>query len=332
MNILTTKGGLLDLISEEVGCKSGLLLSDHELRSVGEREGIEDLIELTREEDSLLRIRPEEIEDVVVHVRKALGNLPDDSSGMGLMVQRIKDLHHQGANLSPICDAISQVVQSGKYKVIGEEAMEEIIALSGANPLHVLEVLGAIVDMQSRSVVSLFPRMRAALWDGVIPLSNLFEGELVPKDPEVYLDQRFIDYLAANGEDLERMHWRNFERLCGEFFRRQGYEVELGPGTKDGGTDVRVWTDRESKAGPPLLMIQCKRYKSTNLVGVETVKAFWADVHFEKAEGGLLATTSRATKEGRKLSEARQWPLTFAENQEVRQWARSMWRHAPKLR
>jgi hypothetical protein len=32
------------------------------------------------------------------------------------------------------------------------------------------------------------------------------------------------------------------------------------------------------------MLIQCKRYK--DVVGIETVKAFWSDVHFEGAEKG----------------------------------------------
>ncbi len=78
-----------------------------------------------------------------------------------------------------------------------------------------------------------------------LALDKLFSGEHIPGDPTVYLDQRYIDFLAKNGEDFGRIHWRNFERLATEFFRRQGYEVDLGKGTKDGGVDVRVWTDRE---------------------------------------------------------------------------------------
>jgi hypothetical protein len=71
--------------------------------------------------------------------------------------------------------------------------------------------------------------------------------------------------------------------------------VDLGPGTKDGGIDVRVWTDKEAKAGPPIMLIQCKRTKDN--VGIETVKAFWADVQFHKAESGLIATTAAVTRD-----------------------------------
>jgi hypothetical protein len=49
-------------------------------------------------------------------------------------------------------------------------------------------------------------------------LDRLFQGEYIPNDSEVYLDQRYIDYLAKNGEDMGRIHWRNFERLTPEFF------------------------------------------------------------------------------------------------------------------
>jgi restriction system protein len=107
-------------------------------------------------------------------------------------------------------------------------------------------------------------RCRGLLGCWRVALDRLFEGEHIPDDPTAYLDQRYIDYLAKNSEEMGRIHWRNFERL--------GYEVDLGIGTKDGDIDVRVWTDRDSKTGPPLMLIQCKRYK--DVVGIETVKAF----------------------------------------------------------
>ena len=162
-----------------------------------------------------------------------------------------------------------------------------------------------------------------------MPLSGLFQGEHVPSDPEVYLDQRFIDYLVKNSEDLQRIQWRNFERLTAEFFQRCGYEIELGPGTKDGGIDVRVWPSESGKEGPPLLIIQCKRYAEGNDVHVETVKAFWSDVVYENAQHGLIATTSRISPEGIKLSRARAWPLGFVQNKQVQHWVKTMWRHSP---
>ena len=87
--------------------------------------------------------------------------------------------------------------------------------------------------------------------------------------------------------------------------------MDLGTGTKDGGVDVRAWTGKDSKTGPPLMLIHCKRYK--HLVGIETVKAFWSDVHFEGAEKGLIATTSSVSRDSKKLCEVRKWRMNFAE-------------------
>jgi restriction system protein len=316
----------LDLASEEVACSSGVLLTDKNIQTLSVRYDIDELRYLERS-DSETVMRPEEFEDAVLNIRKAIGNLPDAKMGQFIMFDAVRALHQEGGDAKRIGEAYLAVSESGKYARIGKEAIEEIIAISGQEPLHVLKFLEAFGEMRRREMNFLYRRVREKAWDGAVSLDRLFEGEHIPDDPTVYLDQRYIDYLAANGEEMGHIHWRNFERLTTEFFRRQGYEVDLGKGTKDGGVDVRVWTDEDSKAGPPLMLIQCKRYK--DVVGIETVKAFWSDVHFEGAEKGLIATTSSVSRDSKRLCEARKWPMSFAEAAEIQKWARSMWRYAP---
>lgn len=197
----------------------------------------------------------------------------------------------------------------------------------------VLTALQVLADGQDRSAVVL----RAALLrDGfrqgesaaaALSLSDLFQSESIPNDPEAYLDQRFVDYLAARSNELPQMHWRNFERLAAEYFTRLGYEVTLGPGSKDGGVDMRVWPSGSQRLGPPLLIVQCKRYAEERLVQLEHVKAFWADVQFANAERGFIATTARVSPEGKRIASARGYPLDFAEASDVSKWVRTMWRH-----
>jgi len=275
-------------------------------------------------------MRPEEFEDAVLNIRTAIGNLPDSKMGQFVMLDAVRALYEEGGDAIKIAEAYLAVSESGKYTSVGKGAIEEIIAISGQDPLHVLNFLKAVGEMQRRKMNFLYGRVRQKAWDGAVSLDRLFEGEHVPDDPTVYLDQRYIDYLARNGEEMGRIHWRNFERLTTEFFRRQGYEVDLGKGTRDGGVDVRVWTDKDSKTGPPLMLIQCKRYR--DVVGIETVKAFWSDVHFEGAEKGLIANTSSVSRDSKKLCEVRKWPMSFAEAAEIQKWARTMWRHAPAIR
>ncbi len=121
------------------------------------------------------------------------------------------------------------------------------------------------------------------------------------------------------------MHWRNFERFCAEYFRKLNYVVELGPGSKDGGIDIRAYDS--SNAVKPTIVIQCKRHNETHKVEIEVVKAFFADVLFENAKHGIIITTSYIERGGKTISSARNYPLSFIEHDEVKKIAGSMWRY-----
>ncbi|MBI3219872.1 MAG: hypothetical protein HYZ44_10195 [Bacteroidetes bacterium] len=68
-------------------------------------------------------------------------------------------------------------------------------------------------------------------------------------------------------------------------------------------------------------------YKKENKIDIPTVKAFYADVKFEQAKHGLIATTSFISDGGKKIVSARNYPLSFAENEDVKNWASAMWRY-----
>ena len=327
--IRASQGYFLDLASEEVACSSGVLLTDKNLKTISVRYEIDELRDLERGEHETV-IRPEDFEDAILNIRVAIGDLPDTKMAQFVLGDACMALEKEGVDSKKLLDAYVAISDSGKYTSLTEQAIEEMISLSGVKLLHVLEFLRAVGEMQRRKLNFLYGRVRRKEWDGAVKLDQLFQGEHVPNDPQVYLDQRYIDYLAKNSEEMSKIHWRNFERLTTEFFRRQGYEVDLGVGTKDGGVDVRVWTDQKSKSGPPLMLIQCKRYKG--VVGIETVKALWADVHFEGAERGLIATTSSVSRDSKRMCDVRKWPMSFAEAEQVEQWARTMWRNAPRIK
>jgi len=77
----------------------------------------------------------------------------------------------------------------------------------------------------------------------VTRLEDLFTIEIFPKNKNTFIDQKFLDYLAVNGHEIENIHWRNFEKLIAEFFNKQGFKVVLGPGSNDGGVDIRVFNE-----------------------------------------------------------------------------------------
>ena len=191
-------------------------------------------------------------------------------------MQLWKDMEERGVDPHPLLDALKQATSSGQNLLTVKSLVDEIAARCSIERPFVDRFAAAISDTLDRSVRWFQVEEVNTSW--AIPLGALFNAENIPPDPDTYLDQRYIDFLAKNSEDLHRIHWRNFERLTAEFFRVKGFRVELGPGGDDGGIDIRVWNEGADKSGPPLLVIQCKRYKDTNDVEIETVKAFWTDV------------------------------------------------------
>ena len=58
-------------------------------------------------------------------------------------------------------------------------------------------------------------------------------------------------------ESVRRLSWQEFERLLGEFYRRQGYEVrQRGGPVADGGADL------ELHKGDEKLLVQAKHWKT----------------------------------------------------------------------
>jgi len=182
-----------------------------------------------------------------------------------------------------------------------------------------------IADYQRRSILDLMFRTERTAWDGCIPLKELFQlshlGGAVDAgtDSGPLIDQRFIDYLQAQPDDLSAMHWRQFEYLVGEFFRRNGYDITITPPSGDGGIDVRA-VRASGTIGPELVLIQAKRLGSERSVGIETVKALWSDVNEAAATRGVVATTSTLAPGARAYCQARHYRLTPAERPMVEKW------------
>lgn len=79
--------------------------------------------------------------------------------------------------------------------------------------------------------------------------------------PYAYLRQ------YANLDKLQKMDWGEFEELVKKIFEIKGYQVQrIGGNGADGGIDLIATKNNISE------MIQCKRYKDGNNVGVKVVR------------------------------------------------------------
>ncbi|WP_415267809.1 restriction endonuclease [Acidovorax sacchari] len=113
--------------------------------------------------------------------------------------------------------------------------------------------------------------------------------------------RRLIDTACRStaADALHGMDWKEFERLVGEGFRRQGYLVaETGGGGADGGVDLVL-----GKAGEKFL-VQCKQWKAFK-VGVTVVRELYGVMAARGAAGGFVVTSGSFTQEATEFASGR---------------------------
>lgn len=98
-------------------------------------------------------------------------------------------------------------------------------------------------------------------------------------------------------ESIRAMSWQEFELLCGEAYRRQGFAVtENGGGGADGGIDLILRRNGER------WLVQCKRWRDIK-VGVKEIRELFGIVAAEGADRGVFITCSGYTQEARAFAE-----------------------------
>ncbi len=113
--------------------------------------------------------------------------------------------------------------------------------------------------------------------------------------------QALVANVSANptADALQGMSWQAFERLVGEIFRQQGFQVlETGGGGPDGGVDLVLRRDGETH------LVQCKQWRAFR-VGVDVVRAHYGVMAARGASGGFVVTSGRFTDEARAFAEGR---------------------------
>ncbi|TAJ37703.1 MAG: restriction endonuclease [Brevundimonas sp.] len=164
--------------------------------------------------------------------------------------------------------------------------------------------------------------IRDALYPDEVALSDLFHSERLPAEEEVFFDQRFINYLARNPDQLGTINWRQFEGLTGEWFSREGYNVDIGPGRNDDGVDVRMSRTSADGQGPETVLVQCKREKGK--IQKVVVKGLYADILNANATSGLVVTTSSLSPGAQKVINARGYPIQGIDRTIVGKWIQDM--------
>jgi restriction system protein len=313
-------------LSETVGYKSGLALDSDRLRELVDAVGYGDY--WPDDPDAWYRIRAEEYEELFAGVLGRLGAGPPRRIFSPLIdvFHRAKGDPEERALFDVIAPLYTKFLQASVTEARpGQEKIDPRPFLSEAEKhgaggvrmaIELLELTNAHLEQ------SPWGGIRRVEWVDVRELDDLFRSENLETAHGEYFDQRFVDFLAANFDDVDEINWRQFEGLAAEFFAREGFAVQLGPGRADGGIDIRLWPDDESRGLPPTVLVQCKRQQRR--IANTVVKALWADVKHEGAEAGLVVTTSSFSPSARKVRTARGYPVGEADRGTLRTWIAAM--------
>lgn len=104
----------------------------------------------------------------------------------------------------------------------------------------------------------------------------------------------------------------HFEEVCLRLVREMGFDAQITEITGDGGIDIVAMSTKPIFAGK--YVIQCKAWKQS--IGEPVVRDLYGVVHSERANKGILITTSTYTKSA--LAFARDKPLELIDGPQLR--------------
>ena len=155
---------------------------------------------------------------------------------------------------------------------------------------------------------------------------NLFKGKGI--DAEIITRKvviketnrltRIILDIYKNNSILLTVSPREFEEIIAELLHSQGFVVDLTKQTRDNGYDILALKRIQGHV-PLKFLVECKRYTSIK-IGISVIREFKEVVESERANRGIIVTSSYLTKEAkRKINEARSL-LDFKERDQVIDW------------
>ncbi len=314
-------------LAEIVGFKSGVALSLTRLRRILRQDG-PGAYAWPKSLESEVRVRFEDFQDTVFKILFALGATDQrnpEEHAMGLLLRWSHDGDpHRRALTSDLMQIHWEVTKASALSRPGEPIdatpiLEQMARRHGRDGFDIAkEFVDACIQLADASP---WGPQRGVEWRDAVSLDELFQREHVAPEHAKYFDLRFTNYLHRNFEDIDKIHWRQFERLAAEFLSQAGFNVELGPGRNDDGIDVRASLD--APGGKMLtVLVQCKRQGDN--VGRCVVKELWAEVEWAQRSNadtcGLVVTTSRLTSGARNLVATRGYPIAEADRPTVKEW------------
>lgn len=183
-----------------------------------------------------------------------------------------------------------------------------------------LEKLGYWYERNDGVSAHIYPADESPLFQSFLDYSHWqwVCGLVKPDISDVYDD--LYSHFAERPEDLHRLDPRKFEVLLSKIFQNRGFESELGPGSGDGGIDLRLL--QRDPMGDILTVVQAKRYAAHRKIQLGPVQALHGAADVENAQRSLFVTTSEYLPSARSFAGRTRIPMELATSKDVRDWCR----------
>lgn len=188
--------------------------------------------------------------------------------------------------------------------------------------INAFEKINALTQLSPAELKMAFdvPNLAAVDYDLLIEES---EAESVVVVDESKKLQQIITDIYKDGSHLYKLQPREFEELIAELLLQQGYKVELTKQTRDNGYDILAILHLGYGHTPLKFLVECKRYSQHRGVGIEIVRSFKEVIDTEKANRGIIVTSSYFTSEAIKKKEQIPYVLDYRDKDDVMDWVRN---------
>lgn len=128
-----------------------------------------------------------------------------------------------------------------------------------------------------------------------------------------------LEKLRTQPITIHDLHWRQLEEIVAELLAQEGYEVTLGPGSKDGGRDI-VAAKHLPYLGQVLSVWQAKKMAPHNKVGLNVIRLLDYTRFSNNASKGVIVTTTSLTRDALDLINQKPNLLYKVEGKELHDW------------
>ena len=127
-----------------------------------------------------------------------------------------------------------------------------------------------------------------------------------------------VETIRKKPSEVYNLPPRKFEELIATLLDDFGWDVHLTPATRDGGRDILAYLNTE--LGRILCLVEAKRYMADRPVGVEVLRNLYGTLCHEKANSGLLVTTSYFSPDAKAFREKHIYELKLKDYNGLMTW------------